>query len=180
MEKMKKIVVVPKGAHTVESENGHAFLAGILLKVTVWIMQLLIKVMGEPAAVYAVGSLTFTETNAKLDAAETEEPVREVSEDVFIDSGMSQQEKIEKYRHEKQAAESDTNPDLPEETEYEKKVAEVEAANEAENSPIYIEEKNTESEGKTVKTPVKPAFKSNKKTSKKVLHPTMPGTGAAL
>ena len=144
MEKMKKIVVVPKGANTVESENGPAFLAGILLKITVWVMRLLIKVMGEPAAVYAVGSLTFNAMNTQLAAAEADEPVREVSEDVFIDSGTDQQEKVARYQYEKKAAESDTNPDQPEETEYEKKVAEIEAANEAENSPMYIEEKSTD------------------------------------
>lgn len=51
---MKKIVVVPVDAEIIPSANGHAFLAGILLKVTAFWMNRLVKLMGEPAALVAL------------------------------------------------------------------------------------------------------------------------------
>ena len=71
---MQKIVVVPKDAEVIPSENGHAFLAGVLLKVTAFWMRRIIKIMGERPAVVAVFRLSCGELPGILDKAAEEEP----------------------------------------------------------------------------------------------------------
>lgn len=86
---MKKIVVVPKDAEVIPSENGHAFIAGVLVKFTAFWMRRLIKVMGERPAVVAVFSLSCSEMPELLDKTveekpETAAPVEELTEIVEL------------------------------------------------------------------------------------------------
>lgn len=92
---MQKIVVVPKDAEVIPSENGHAFLAGVLLKVTAFWMRRIIKIMGERPAVVAVFRLSCGELPGILDKAAEEKPEAE-------------QGRIGRWLYEKRAAEEPT------------------------------------------------------------------------
>lgn len=146
---MQKIVVVPKDAEVIPSENGHAFLAGVLLKVTAFWMRRIIKIMGERPAVVAVFRLSCGELPGILDKAAEEKPAAD-------------QGRIGRWLYEKRAEEAAEEPT---------EIVELPAVKEAERAAA--------SWSKTLAAPVKPSSKAAKKPLKKVLRPSVAAAGGA-
>ena len=100
---MKKIVVVPMDAEIIPSANGHAFLAGILLKVTAFWMNRLVKLMGEPAALVALEMHSCAEITAEMKKAVADKGVE--STPAVIPPHIRQMQEDARLIAEKNAAE---------------------------------------------------------------------------